>query len=333
MILPSVEDSNSRSPDLNLAARVGLWLDGQVDDWASRCGADWFSFNRSWEWEYPLAGHPTLRYYTAQAMLGARTFMLMNGEHERASKRWTRVGEEGTATFLHLLGRGATTPPKRDQLRAISPVALEVRQPSLRFKEHGTNGHGDAGWNRDDSDTQAWAFDRLDCYWGMAPLPPTDVSTYLWGRTRRDATHLTTTAPHGFVALVPGGISHPDDSWKTTWTTDGDSLSKDGRVYPLAAARTAILADLEAAEKSLPFHVEGRVFHQVVEASPQHYFLALIDPGWVDPAERAVTLSTRLPGTWKLTDRLSGETLGVMSSPVVVRVPAGALRLLEARRE
>lgn len=51
-LLPSVEDSNSRSPDVNLAARVGLWLDGQVDDWAVRSAADWFSFNRDWEWEY-----------------------------------------------------------------------------------------------------------------------------------------------------------------------------------------------------------------------------------------------------------------------------------------
>lgn len=57
-LLPSVEDSNSRSPDVNLSARVGLWLDGQVDDWAVRSAADWFSFNRDWEWEYPMTGHP-----------------------------------------------------------------------------------------------------------------------------------------------------------------------------------------------------------------------------------------------------------------------------------
>jgi hypothetical protein len=332
VILPSVEDSNSRSPDLNLAARVGLWLDGQVDGWASRAGADWFSFNRSWEWEYPLTGHPTLRYYTGQAMLGARTFLLMSGERERTSDRWTPVGQEGAATFLHLLGRGAITPPKREQLRAISPVALELRQPSSRFREHGTNGHGDAGWNRDDSDAKPWAFDQLDCYWGMAPLPPTDVSTYLWGRTRRDATHLPATTPHGFVALVPGGISRPDSPWKTVWTTDGDTLSKGGRSYPLVEARTALLVDLAAAESSLPFHVEGRVFHQVVEQTPESYIVTLIDPGWVDPAERTVRLSSRLPGRWIVTDRLTGQALGGLDAPLELRVPAGALRLLEVRR-
>jgi len=218
-------------------------------------------------------------------------------------------------------------------LRAISPVALEVRQPTLRFKEHGTNGHGDWGWNRDGTDAQPWAFDRLDTYWGMAPLPPTDVSTYLWGRTRRSASHLPTSTPNGFVALVPGGISQSSGPWKTVWTTDGDSLSKGGRAYSLTAARTAILADLTDAEKSLPFHIEGQVFHQVVEQSADHYFIALEDSGWLDPAKRTVKLSTRLPGTWKLTDRLNGEPLGTLTSPVELEVPAGALRLLEVRRE
>jgi hypothetical protein len=228
VLLPCVEDSNSRSPEVNLAARVGLWLDEQVADWASRSIADQFSFNRSWEWEYVMTGHPVLRYNVAQAMLGARTFMLLNGERERVSGRWTRVGTEGTATFLHLLGRGAITPPRREQLAGLSPVALAMQQPSRRFIVHGANGHSDSGWGRDPTDARPWAFDRLDCYWGMAPLPPTDVATYLWGRTRRDAAQLPTTTPHGFVALLPGGISRSSPRWKTTWTTDGDTLRKGG---------------------------------------------------------------------------------------------------------
>jgi len=333
VLLPAVEDSNSRSPDLNLASRVGLWLDGQVEGWVSRSCADWFSFNRTWEWEYVMTGHPSLRYYTGQALMGARTFMLMNGERDRSTGRWTRVAAEGAATFLHLLGTGAITPPRREQLRAISPVALAVREPSVRFKEHGTNGHGDWGWNRDGTDGQPWAFDRLDSYWGMAPLPSTDVATYLWGRQRRSPSHLPTSTPHGFVAIVPGGISRPGATWTTAWTTDGDGLSKEGRSYSLTEARHAMLADLAEAEKRLPFHVEGQVFHQVVEQGPDHYIIALEDSGWLDPAERTVMVSTRLPGNWLLVDRLTGATLGPLSAPVEVRVPAGALRLLEARRQ
>lgn len=328
VIVPSVEDSNSRSPDLNLAARVGLWLDGQVEAWASRCSADWFSFNRAWEWEYVMTGHPHLRYYVSQAMLGARVFMMLNGESERTG-RWTRVGTEGTATFLHLLGRGVLTPPGREQLRAISPVALAIKSPSERFARHGFNGHHEEQWGSDATDHKTWAFDRLDCYWGMAPLPPTDVATYLWGRARRDPSHLASTAPHGFVCIVPGSTPRPGGPWVTTWTTDGDALSKDGKTFTLTEARRAITADLAKGAAAFPFTVEGQVFHQVIEQPGDRYIIALLDSGWVDPADRDVTLAARRPGSWEVSDRLSASKVGSLDTPLQLRVPAGAFRLLE----
>lgn len=331
VILPSVEDSNSRSPDMNLAARIGLWIDGQVDDWASRCSADWFSFNRNWEWEYPMSGHPQLRYYVSQAMLGARVFMMLNGEVEQSTGRWTRVGTEGTATFLHLLGRGAITPPKREQLRSISPVALVMAKPSERFTKHGLNGHRDEQWADDGTDGKPWAFDRLDCYWGMAPLPPTDVATYLWGRTRRDPSQLATTTPHGFVALLPGATPRSDGPWKTIWTTDGDNLSRDGKTFTLADARTALTADLAEGAKQFPFAVTGHVFHQVIEVSARRYVIALVDSGWLDPADRDVKLTAQLPGNWQVTDRLTGNPMGPMNDGLALTVPSGTLRLLEVR--
>ncbi len=329
VILPSVEDSNSRTPDVNLAARVGLWLDGQVDDWASRCSADWFSFNRSWEWEYPMTGHPQLRYYVVQTMLGARVFMMLNGEIERSTERWTRVGTEGTAMFLHLLGRGVITPPKREQLRSISPVALAMMHPSARFEAHGANGHHEEQWADDGSDAKPWAFDRLDCYWGMAPLPLTDVATYLWGHTRRDPSHLIVTAPHGFVCMVPYLTPRPGSLWTTVWTTDGDKLSRGGKDFTLTEARVAITADLTEAAKAFPFTVEGRVFHQVIESPRNHYIIALVDPGWLDPADRDVTLTAQLPGNWVVKDRLTGGKLGDSSKPLALRIPAGTFRLIE----
>lgn len=333
VLLPSVEDSNSRCPEVNLAARVGLWLDGQVDDWASRCCADWFCAGRAWEWEYVMTGHPHLRYYVSQAILGARVFMMLNGERERRSGRWTRVGTEGTATFLHLLGRGALTPPRREQLRAISPLALVMQPPSERFARHGANGHHEEHWRNDGTDDTPWAFDRLAVYWAMAPLPATDVATYLWGRTRRDAAHLPATAPHGFVCLLPGGKPQTAGRWTSLWTTDGDTLSKDGTEYSLPNARNAIVAELARGETTFPFRVEGEVFHQVVAQTPGCYVILLLDPGWLNPAERGVTLAAQQPGHWRVTDRLTGAPLGNLAQPLTLRIPAGAFCLLDVSRE
>jgi hypothetical protein len=332
VLLPSVEDSNSRSPEVNLAARVGLWLDGQVDDWASRCSADWFCAGRAWEWEYVMTGHPQLRYYVSQAMLGARVFMMLNGERERLTGRWTRVGTEGTATFLHLLGKGALTPPRREQLRAVSPVALVMQQPSERFEKHGANGHHEEYWGNDDTDSKPWAFDRLDTYWAMAPLPATDVATYLWGRARRDAAHLPTTAPHGFVCLLPGEKLQTAGRWTSLWMTDGDNLSKDGKDYSLSDARNAILAELAKSAKTFPFRVEGQILHQIIEQAPGRYVIVLVDPGWLNPAERVVTLAAQPTGNWRVTDRLSGAPLGDLRQPLTLPIPAGAFRLIEVSR-
>ncbi len=332
VILPAVEDSNSRTSDAQLAARVGLWLNGEVDDWAVRSCADWFNFARTWEWESVMTGHPQLRYYVSQAMLGARIFMLGNGELPRKELALTRVGREGAAPFLHLLGRGALTPPTRAQLASLSPVVLHVPRAGERFARHGINGHGHHKWNEDESDTQPWALERLDCYWGMAPLPETDLSTYLWGRTRRSADHIAVTAPHGFVSIVAGAPPRADGPWRTVWTTDGDTLAKEGKTYSLEGARRLIQQDLAAGATTMPLRIDGTVFHQVIAQSEHRYVLVLIDPGWVDPADRPVVLTAQQPGAWSVQDRLTGETLGTLDHPLKIDVPAGAFRLLECRR-
>ncbi len=332
VILPGVEDSNSRTTDAQLAARVGLWLDGQVDDWCCRISADWFCASRSWEWEYVMTGHPHLRYLSSQAALGARVFMFLSGERSRRGGGWTRVGREGTANFLHLLGKGILTPPRREQLRAVSPLALVVQTPTKRFAEHGANGHHPEQWNEDGTDGRAWAFDRLDTYWAMAPLPKTDVSTLLWGRTRRSSENIPATSPYGFVCVVPGGVPQTAERWTNLWSTDGDQLWKNGKPVSLADARGLLTADLAAGAKTFPLSVEGRVFHQIIEHAPGHLVVVLVDPGWLDPADRNVTI-TGNHGSWRITDRLTREALGDSHRPMTLCVPAGVLRILDVWRE
>ena len=122
-----------------------------------------------------------------------------------------------------------------------------------------------------------------------------------------------------------------DGPWNTVWMTDGDKLNKAGRAYSLADARVAITADLADASKNFPFRVEGHVFHQVIEQTGSHYVIALVDSGWLDPADREVKLTAQLPGDWSILDRLTGRTIGPMRNGVSITVPAGALRLLEVR--
>ena len=333
VIMPCVEDSNSRTPDVNLAARVGLWLDGQVDDWASRVCADWFCAGRAWEWEYPLTGSPHLRYLTSQALLGARVFMPRSGERDR-SGNWTPIATEGTATFLHMLGKGVIAPPRRQQIEGVSSVAVAIEQPSTRLSVHGFNGHNLALWSNDRTDSQPWPFDRIDCYWNMAPTLPTDIAAYLWGRARQNIPITSPLQRHRvFVCLLPGGKPQTPGRWTSLWTTNGDTISKDGRSYSLEEARAAIQADLAHAQRNHPFAVEGHVFHQVVQLADDHYLVALIDSGWVDPAERTVTIRSQLPNRWTISDRLTGAELGDLDQALKLMIPAGTLRILDCHKQ
>jgi len=329
VIVPGVEDSNSRTTDAQLAARVGLWLDGQVDDWCSRICADWFCVSRSWEWEYVMTGHPHLRYLVSQAALGARVFMFMSGERSRGSDEWTAVGREGARTFLHMIGKAVLVPPRREQLRAISPMALVMETPTKRFREHGGNGHHPEHWGQDGTDQQPWAFDRLGCYWAMAPLPQTDVAALAWGRSRRSSENIITTAPHGLVAVVAGQPPQSAGRWTSLWTTDGDRLTKGGKSHPLSEARASMAVELNDGSKTLPFRVEGRVFHKIIELFPGRFCIVLVDPGWLDPAGREVTIAANVAGRWRAMDRLTGEKLGGLGQPMRVRVPAGGCRFVD----
>ncbi len=326
-LVPSVEDSNSRCPDTNLAGRVGLWLSGQVDRWGCRMVADCFSFNRGWEWEYPLVGHPHLRYLTAHTALGASVFMIKVGQ-DAGPSHYTRVGREGVAPFLRMLGKGILAPPKRRQFGGLSPLVLNVLNPSPRFQTSGANGHHFENFVAQ-RDLQPWAFGRLDCYWGMAPTPATDLSAYLWGRTRQFGNFIPP-SPAGFVALVAGPLpEHGPVAWRTTWTTDGDRLTRDGRSYRPDDARAAILNDLAAGRRQFSCTVDGPVFWQWIGSAGDCHLLVLIDPGYLDPAPRDVSIAMRAAGAWTVRDRLDGVRLEPRDGRLAVTVPEGGLRILE----
>ncbi len=327
VLLPSVEDSNSRSPDVNLAARVGLWLDGQVDGWSSRIVSDVFSFNRATSYEYPMAGHPHLRYLTAHAALGASAFMIEVGQVDHGHK-FTRVGAEGVAPFLHMLGKGIIAPPAREQWASLSPVVLSVLNPSARYLASAANGHQLSTFK--EADLEPVALSRLDCFFGMAPTPDSDASAYLWGRRRQFGNFIPRTAL-GFVAVLPG-TQASGQRWARSWTTDGDALVREGKAMLIDEARSALGADLREGAAKFPFAVRGDVFQQTVAESPEQYLLYLVDPGFVDPAGRDVTVALQTAGDWIILDRLSGRTLGRLAQPLKVTVPAGTMRLLEIRK-
>lgn len=334
VLAPSVEQSNARVADINLAARVGLWLDGWVDQWDCSMATDWFRFNRAVSTAYPLAGHPLFRYFVAHAAMGATLFRA----HTMGVDREPRI-REGWDPFVRLLGKGILAPPTREQVCGVSPVVLRVRPQTTttRFVKTHNNGHNLRGFDAaNDGPETAWAFGQMDCYWGLARTLATDASTILWGRRNQFDNHIPASR-YGLVAVVPSTTARGGFPWTgPSWETDGDELIREGVGFGVGPAnqRTAgeaLRADLEAAAAELPFAVEGDpVFFQIAEQSDDTFHLYLIDPLWMEPRDRSVTL--RFRGVWTGADRLGGEAPATVSPTWDVLVPAGALRILELTR-
>ena len=329
--VPSAEDSNSRAPDINAQARVGLLLTGRSSGWCCRLVADAFSFNRLWDWERVMVGHPHLRALTTQASLGAKHFMLNCAQRDDDAKP-NEILDAGVAQFLHLLGKGIIAPPKPEQMKNLSPVVVNILQPSKRFLATGTGGHD---WKTGAIAEGDLVFGRLENWWGMAPTGENDLARLLWGRERQFGNQIPNIGRDGcgLVTLVPGRAEKELTSypwWNTVWRTDGDAFLNGDSV---ADGGKKILADMRRSAAKLPFRVEGDVYWQLILQDENTYHLYLIDPGYVYPELRTAQVIAQLPGSWTARDRITGNTLGTVAETISVEVPAGLLRLLELTRE
>ena len=335
-LIPNTEDSNSRTPDMQLAGRAGIWMAGLVDGWGIRLIGDAFSFDRQHEYEYPMAGHPSLRSMVAAASLGCRNFMFEHGQFGRftgdVDRGWdfNRVWEESDAAFLKLLRSGALHIPKRGEMAGLSPVVLAMSEPSKRFVEGGTNTHYYHRCHPDDGGR--YAFGRMDCYFGMSPAHPFDLATLLWGRKRQFGNYMPA-SPNGFVTVVPDDLPASAIPWaKARIETNGDWIRLDGKELAPAEAARAIPALLARHAASLPFHCAAKdeIFFQAARISPHEYQIVLVDPGYLDPRDRTVRIRTTLPGAVSMRDAITGGAVAKKDGAWEIGVPAGTFRILRA---
>ncbi len=328
------EDSNSRTPEINLMARLGLRQAGLLDSIHASIIGDLFSFNRFWQWEYPKHGHPWLRLLVAHALMGADSIEYRTpGIYEDGDTfGLPRIARESIDIFLHMLGRGLVFAPAPAQQAGLSRVGIAVHPPPEKWVEDAHNGHRPEIWEFDEELERA-VLPRNGCLWGLTPTPEHALTRVLFRKQRQFGYHVPPT-PYGPVVFVPAAAdlaAAPNiDEW---WHTDGISIWREGgeKLTGMEAAR-ALEASLEQAAGKLPFRATGDdVFFHTVATVPGRYRLYAIDPGWLDPQDRAIEVRTQLPGSFEYFDLLSGEPLTAGGGMLALTVPAGALRIIEAR--
>ncbi|OPZ19485.1 MAG: Lambda-carrageenase precursor [candidate division BRC1 bacterium ADurb.BinA364] len=328
-LVAGTDDANSRTPELNLLGRMGLRQAGLIRTFQTSIIRDMFSFSRMQEWEYPKHGSPFLRVLTAQTVLGAGRYYTrmdcLDGD------RFTADVDEGAGLFFHMLGRGIVFPPRPDQMAGLSPVGFAMHEPPRKWLEDGMNGLGVDVW-AEDSDLDNAVFPHNGCFWGMTPPPESSLPAALLNKKRQFGYFVPPT-PYGPFVIVPAladlskvpGVSE----W---WHTDGISVWREGgRKMTGAEAAQAVRESFESAASRLPFRALGDdVFCQTIRLDSGGWRIFLIDPGWLDPAERHVRLRVQTSERVELRDLLSGEPLAVEDGEARIAVPAGALRIVEA---
>jgi len=319
---------------LNLAGRVGLWLTGAIDHFSVRTINDEVCWNRYWEWEFPITGHPFLRQAVAHAAMGGDFFELnsetLDWTVNRRENPWTfsPMGKESTEMVLHMLGKGILIPPTRDEVAGVSPVALCIREPHDRFLRDAFAFH-DFRTNEPDAILDVAPLGHLGCYWGMSPTPESNLASYCYNKRYQYGNFIPAT-PFGFAAVIPWHGGDPA-FFKKRVTTDGVYF-RDGAKRSGAAARSRVISALRDGAAKLPFRVEGDVFLQVQRFNPRHYRLYAVDPGFLDPADRDVKVHIQLKGTVQsVRDLINNKRLETRRKVLNLKIPAGAFRITDVK--
>ena len=331
----ATEDSNSRTPEINLMGRGGLWQAGLLAHNDVSIHADIFSFNRYQQWEYPKAGHPYLRLLTAHTSMGmtqisSRIGAIVTGEE---NPEFQLIGKESTDIFYHLLGKGIIFSPEPEEALGYSPVGLVMHKPPQKWLDDAHNGHSPENWV-DDQELHNAFIPHNGSLWGMTNTPEHAFQKVAFNKQRQFGYQVPPT-PYGLIAIVPEFADLKKvanvSEW---WHTDGIYIWKDGeeKLTGMEAAK-AFGADLEKAAEKLLFRQTGEaVFMQVLRVSDDHYRLLLADPGWLDPQDRKAEIKIQLDGDFSAEDILAQQQVEIVNNQFSVQVPAGLFAVLDVKK-
>ena len=352
---PSAEDSNSRTPDLNLAARVGAFMGGGVSAWKARLVADTFAFNRLWDWSKVMVGHPHWRAILVQIVLGAR-FIDMDCSQRFVDADGSGITvngvlEHGLAQLLHLIGKGVVYAPTREDI-LLPSIALRTINATKRFVLSGTGGHDYRNLDTDSLDVAGeLTLGRLENMWGMEPTSAEDAGAVLFGRERQFGNFMPATHAFGGLPMIlPGNFFSPPFTRTNTsavFTTDGDTLrDPQGRTTTSQALeKAAILAGTTMPFKFTPHEPSQGLFVQQIRIRQQDkdedsHLIYLINRGYSYPQPRVLgNLSVSSTGAMAsnrccVSDRVSGEEIGTLevgAGAIQVMVESGCFRVLQIR--
>lgn len=343
IIVPGVENSNVTELEWSLGERVGLWMNGDVNNWGCNVIGDNLTANRVAEWGGMRNAHIVLRQMLSQYSLGAKVFRITSvvglgnplyerGDVSDEDQIWTQPFQKGVLNFLKMIEKGVYPySPEREQIKGVSPVSIGIFDRSERLTEISLN-HDHYLYK---PETDNYVFNRMACWNAYTDIPETDITSYLYG-TKRRWDNLLPSSPGGFVTIIPSDQDSEIEanSWcNKAYQTNGDSWSN----LSVSQAKEVIKEEILNQRNNLDFYVEGECFWQVTRQKddPYTYFVILMGNSTLSPNEKTVKLKAgnSINGLCQVFDQFGGSsdpigTLSTSSDEVAITIPAGTPRIL-----
>lgn len=328
IIVPAMEETYERLCDLSLSGRVGLWQTGYVTDWAARVVHDNPCYDRLHQWASTMVGSHYLRALAYQAVMGAKYYLIQIGEVNARGEdvKFQGHGLSAVQPFLHMIGKGILIIPRSsEELLSISPLAVGMRTPPEAVMKASHNSHEHTKYAGDPQ----WVFSRMEGHWAQAPTPEWDFGYYGIGR-RSQAMNFIPKFPYGFVSFIPEeakNVNYPGIN--KVIVTDGEVwYDSEGNSHSAKEYAPVVEQMLIEAGEKMFLQVRGDVAWSVTRIDNKHVRLVLIDPGYLNPDDRQVTVNVN-PEAVSATDILRGEPVRIKNNSFSLTVPMGILRVID----
>ncbi|WP_303317244.1 hypothetical protein Q4Q34_01815 [Flavivirga abyssicola] len=335
VFIPAMEETTDKSMDLSLAGRLGIWTSGATDSWGTRCARDNPSLDRLRQHSHQMLPNHFLRNMVFHVAYGAQYLHNFPVDQKHMSLLW------------ELVAKGALYVPKRSEILSFSPVHLSMLNPDEYYMEESSNSKWTTFYNEEHIKNNPRVFSRLNGSWPGAPVTEWDFSNYASGvKDRR--TNFIAPYNNGLVLITPpqkGKFADKDakrkplvqnlhpiykNIMKEYYTNGRNYYSKDGKQsYSPETYYKVIKKDIESSRKLLPITVTGEVGWVVAHTSPKHLRLTLVENGYLNPSNKAATVSFNTISPIKVTDVLSHETFDVTNGKVTINIPLGAFKFID----
>lgn len=320
VIIPTMEETNSRAQELSLSARVGLWMSGAASSWGGRLIEDNTNYVRHIEHGLQRVLSHQMRSFAYQIANGADSFQNTGG-----------TKYEDQFDMIHkMVDQQILLVGQRDTLLSVPDIAIGMLEPSEEFVSTFTFSH--AMDQFDPANTETFVYDGLRLPWSGAPIKDHDFGGYGLGAKTRTLNFLPST-PYGMVPEMSAYLDISDSRFATMLKTDGKFwYDEAGIAHSPDAYKDTVIAALEASAAKMPVVVaseDDQVAWTVTKIDDTHARILLIDGGYVTPSNRVAQVKIQNVAPKTATNILTGEIYSIANNEFSVAVPAGVFSIVD----